>query len=312
MPSYALADRLMDRYMLASTLYRLQEYQRSTVELRKLVPDMESNMGLGNDRTSKARNTLALNLMQLGELSEAISVQERNLDLLRQARVGDEELMTGQSAALARILARADRYEEAIPAQRRALRHYDQHYPAPTVLRELMRMALGDMLLRHGEVTEGLGYLEASVANLKTITDYRPDPIYAEALQGTGNGYRLLGRSPEAQAAFAQACALFGALLGEQSVGALRCRTYQLMDFAAGSPSMPGDPALGRFRALRDQLLTKLPPHQALRAELLLLEAQLLRRAGDADAAIALEQRGVDSYRALVGDAPHLPLRALH
>ena len=311
-PAYALADRLMDRYMHASTLYRLQRYPQSRDELQRLVPEMEANMGLGNDRTCKARNTLALDLMQLGDLGEALAVQQRNLDLLHQAHVGDEDLLVGQTATLTRILARAGRLAEAIPAQRQVVAHFDARYASPTPFRELVRAALGDMLLRDGQTAEGLENLTRSLANLDSISGFQPEPNYVDALLAQGNGYRLAGASARAASALDRACLLYRKLLGAESIALRRCQLYQLMN--AGVPSEPAArrEQLRQFEALRDELLAVLPPHQPLRAELLLLEAGLRRAAGATAAASALEAQGTQSYRALVGAEPSLPLRALH
>jgi serine/threonine protein kinase len=311
-PDYALADRLMDRYMLASTLYRLQQYEDSADELRRLVPEMETNMGVGNDRTGKARNTLALNLTQLGELTEALAIQRRNLDLLAQSRVGDQDVIVAQQATLTRILARLDRYKEAIPIQRHVVEYFDGRYPSPTLLRELFRCSLGDMLARSGEARKGIEHLEECIFNMNKIKDYQPDPLYAESLQSEGNGYRLLRRSAEADAAFSKACALYQSVLGEKSVATLRCRLYKLVAESANTDAAGVSALMPTFRSLRDNLLAQLPIHQALRAELLLVEAELELKIGAIADAGTHEQEGTRSYFDLVGVSPHLPLSGFH
>jgi tetratricopeptide (TPR) repeat protein len=305
-PEYRLADRLMDRYMLGSTLYRLQRYQESADELRRLVPDMEHNMGQSNDRTSKARNTLALDLMQLGELEEALTLQRHNLDLLQQANIGEPELVTGQTATLARILARKDQYAEALRIQQHVVDFYDQLYRTPKPLMEYFRASLGDMLARNGDVEQGLMDLRTAISNLDSIKDYRPDPNYADAVLAMGNALRLLGRTSEAQAAFARASALYQSTLGDaRSLAVLRCRLYGMLDAVEHVGS-------AEFAWLRAELIATLAPHQALRAELLLIEAEIDQRAGRLSEADANRRRGIQLYRSLVGVDPRLPLRGLH
>lgn len=305
-PEYKLADRLMDRYMLASTLYRLQRYQESADELRRLVPDMEHNMGLGNDRTGKARNTLALDLMQLGELDEALAIQHHNLDLLEHADNGDQETLTGQTATLARILARKDQYAEALRIQQHVVDFYDQLYRTPKPITEYFRASLGDMLVRNGDFERGLADLRAAIHNLDSIKDYRPDPNYADAVLAMGNALRLLGRTDEAQAAFARARELYRSTLGgASSLALLRCRLYEMLDTIQHGRS-------AELASLRDEMLAMLAPHQALRAELLLIEADLDQRGGRLSDADANQRRGIRLYRNLVGTDPQLPLRALH
>lgn len=311
-PDYALADRLMDRYMLASTLYRLQRYQESAQELRRLVPDMESNMGLGNDRTSKARNTLALDLAFMGELQEAEAIQRRNLKLLDESHIGDQDLLTGQKATLARILFRSDRFAESIPLQQQVVEYFDHKYASPTTFHEHTRSSLGDMRVRDGDIARGVAGLERAIANLNSIKDYRPDPIFAETLQAQGNGYRLLGRTVDAQESLASACALYDSLLGENSVAAHRCRLYKLLVKAENVDRAGAKSLLIELSAIRDRLNILLPPHQALRAELQLIEAALDRTSGDNATANALEREAIASYQTLVGLPPHLPLRGLH
>ncbi|HEY6922135.1 MAG TPA: serine/threonine-protein kinase, partial [Steroidobacteraceae bacterium] len=305
-PEYALADRLMDRYMLGSTLYRLQRYQESAEELRRLVPDMERNMGASNDRTCKARNTLALDLMQLGELEEALTIQRHNLDILQHAGNGDQETLTGQTATLARILARKDEYAEALRIQQHVVDYYDQLYRTPKPITEYFRASLGDMLVRNGDFEQGLVQLRAAIHNLDSIEGYGPDPNYADAVLAMGNALRLLGNTAEAQAAFARARALYLATLGgAPSLAVLRCRLYEMLDSIQHGRTAD-------LASVRDEMLTMLAPHQVLRAEILLIEADLDRRDGRLKDADANQRRGIQLYKSLVGTDPQLPLRALH
>lgn len=304
-PSYALPDRLMDRYMLGSTLYRMQRFQESADTLRALVPDMEHNMGLRNDRTSKARNTLALDLKELGELDEALAIQRHNLEYLQNSRDGDPDLIAGQQATLTRILGRIDQFGEAIPLQREIVKYFDRKYPSPTYLREMYRFILGDLLIRSGTTAEGVVAVEQSIGNMNRLEDYKPDAAYADMLQSLADGYRLLGRRADAQSTIAKACGLYESLLDAHAIATLRCRVYQVLAGASADP-------LVAFAPLRDELQRALPPHQALRAELSLVEAQLDRETGHTAEAGILEREGASAYRTLVGVAPLLPLRALH
>ncbi len=311
-PEYRLADRLMDRYMLGSTLYRLQRYRESADELRRLVPDMEHNMGQSNDRTGKARTTLALDLMQLGELDEALAIQRHNLDLLQHAKIGEPEMLTGQTATLARILARKDQYAEALRIQQHVVDFYDRLYRTPKPLTEYFRASLGDMLARNGEVEQGLRDLRTAISNFDSIKDYQPDPNYADAVLAMGNALRLSGHTDEAQAAFARAGTLYQSTVGgTRSLAVLRCRLYELLDAIEHGSNGTPTPVV-EFASLRDELFATLAPHQALRAELLLIEAEIDQRAGRLSDADANRQRGIQLYRSLVGVDPQLPLRGLH
>jgi hypothetical protein len=191
--------------------------------------------------------------------------------------------------------------------QRRIVAHFDEKYPMPTYLREILRFSLGDMLVRSGNTVEGLRLLEQSAGNMVRLSDYQPDAAYADILQSEGNAYRLSERAVDARAVLAKACDLYAALLTDQSIAALRCRVYQLL-------AKPEDSRqnLVEFLQLRDQLNRLLPPHQALRAELMLVEADFDKHVGKNSEATRLTQEGTASYVALVGNAPSLPLRCLH
>jgi hypothetical protein len=101
-------------------------------------------------------------------------------------------------------------------------------------------------------------------------------------------------------------------VLGEKSVATLRCRLYKLVAESANTDAAGVSALMPTFRSLRDNLLAQLPIHQALRAELLLVQAELELKIGTIADAGTHEQEGTRSYFDLVGVSPHLPLSGFH
>jgi serine/threonine-protein kinase len=220
---FDVTDQLVNRYALASILFRERKYSQSLEVLNRLVPEMDQHIGPRHDRTIKARALLAQELAETGDFTRAIAEEQANLETATAAHSGDPEQLALQELTMAKILRAAGNFDAGVSHARKGLAYLDAKYSAPTFLRERGRWILGDLLARSGHVKDGIDTLLLAVTNLKRLPGGAAGAAVADALMSLSKAYRLQGDESAAATNLASACQIYDEVLGPDSPTAVQC-----------------------------------------------------------------------------------------
>jgi hypothetical protein len=311
-PGYMLTDQLVDRYQLATILFRKRRYVESVAELTRLVPEMDRHIGARYDRTIKARGLLAQELAEIGDFKRALAEQRINIQSAADSRSSDPERYALQELTFAKILRGADQFAEGIVRARSGLAYYDSKYLAPTWLRERGRWVLGDLLVGAGNFKEGVETLATALRNLQSLEGGGQSAGVADALLSLGNASRLEGDELAAVRDIDGACRIYDSLLGADSQAALRCRIFRILATTTEPQSQNLKNQYQQFEALRVRLAALLTPLHPLRAELDILRSEYLSQLGERTDGANLQASAARAYEDATGVLPHIPLRLLH
>jgi eukaryotic-like serine/threonine-protein kinase len=297
-PGYEITDSLADRYNLARAHYGLAEYAVAVRELATLVPAMDRHLGPRHDRTLKARSLWAQSAAESGRYAEAVALQRDNLAHALARDAVDDDVVSLQRLALAKLLRAAGRPAEGLLLAVQGLAFFDAKYPKPTWLRERARWVLGELQLGAGRIDEGLATLQRAGAHAATLAGHGQHTAYADLLQSQALALHLRGGGDagRAQALMAQAEDIHTAALGAASVPARRARLHRLwLDALA----QPGDAAaIAAFETAAAAWATAGPLPEA---EAALMRAEALAGAGGAELARRERARGADLWQQVLG-----------
>jgi eukaryotic-like serine/threonine-protein kinase len=308
LPGAQTTDRLVDGYNLARVTFVMGDSSAAEAQLRALLPHFDRHVGPQHQRSVVARSLHAQALAELGRHAESVQAQRDNVAHVR-ARPGEAgEDLALQQLTLAKLLRLAARYDEGVPLAREGLAYFERHFAQPTWYRERGRWILGELLLGAGQRVEGLKHIDAAVANVSVMEGALGHPARAEMMVALAIALRRGDRPGESAPLVAAACPVIVAALGETAPAARRCAVVRAWLDALALDAALRAPALAGFVAARESAVAALPERHALRAELLLAQAELLTgMPGHAEQAAALRTRAQTLYAASVG----LPLPAV-
>ncbi len=312
-PGYELTDLLVDRYNLARTRYNLREFATCERELASLVAAMDRQIGPGHDRTIKARALWAQSLAELGKLRPAVQVERQNLQFARSRSSFDADVVSLQELTLAKLLKMSALPREGLPLAREGVAFFDAKYPQPYWNRETARRLLGELLLLDGRVDEAVAALDAAASNARRIDGFAGNPVYADILQAQGMALHrraLKGDLALGTARVQEALGIYQKSFGPNNPATLRCLTQLAWLRALASPA--DAQAAARFQHAATAFAATLPGAHVGHAEILLMEAELSRRAGHGEAARQQLRAGESGWLAALGQAYRPPFIALH
>ena len=264
-PGYSEGDRLMDRYNLARSRFSTGDIRGLEEDLRELAPQLEKHFGARHDRSIVTVGLWAQTLARVGRFDEAVTLQRGNLERVLARTPVDDELVALGQLQLALVLKFAGRYAAALAPGRLGLASYDTLYSEPTNYRERARTIVGEILVGLGRRSEGEALLRAAAANAARLGD---------ASSAVGADAQLVLAISTRNAALAtRACPAIAAGTGSESASSLRCRTIAAWLDALSAAPPERAAAVSKFLVLRDRLLPVLADGQALREELLEMEA---------------------------------------
>ena len=312
-PGVELTDQMVDRLNLARARYLLQEYEPVAAEMAALVPLMDQQIGPTHDRTIKARSLWSQTLVELGDFDHAVEIQETNLDAVSKRPSIDADVLNLQKLTLAKLLKSAARPGEALPLAVEGLAFEDAKYPEPSWVREAARRLVGDLLLQNRQTNEAIAMLHQASMNGARIDGYAGNVKYADLLQAEGLALWRRGQPDDARQALAlldQAMVIYIAKLSASGRATLRCAVHRAWIEAMTRPRDAG--AVAPFLRASELYGDALPKEHIGHAELLLIKAELDRRAGDAAAARRDGQSGREQWLAVMHTEFVPPVLGLH
>lgn len=298
---YPITDRIGTRTQLALLLFNRGDFAAAESSLREVLPLYDRHIGPRHDRTAVTRALFARSLAELGRYREAVDVQTFNVSQVAARTPAEPEAVQLAQLQLVRLLTQAGRHDEAVALGRTVSAFFDARYAQPTRYREAARWYLADALLGAGQRTEGLRTLQASLAQAEQMGKAN-NPLEQA-------GKRLLlavaarsvpGEDGAAEAAN-QACQTYAAALGPTNPRSLKCLAVTRWLDALHATAAERADALSQFIAARDAAVAPLSATHAFRAEMLAAEAEILRAAGQAEAAQARWAEADGLYRRAVG-----------
>jgi tetratricopeptide (TPR) repeat protein len=197
-----LARTLGDSHRLARVATFMVTQCRATGDYDEAVRFGQEALGLARtlgDRAIEVPATSLLGLTHLarGELSDAVTLLERNVALegdLRAERFGSPAIQWAHSGAiLADVLSELGRFDEAIGRVEAALRIVEAADDPLTLWLGLF--PLGSAHLRRGDLPRATQVLERGLALCRTWQFFNGIPLFAATL---GAAYALTGRLDEA------------------------------------------------------------------------------------------------------------------
>jgi serine/threonine-protein kinase len=326
---YELTDFLVDRYNLVRTHYILKEFAQANLDLEKLVPDMDRQIGPEHDRTIKSRALWAQALAELGQFQRAVEIERQNLRYAQSRSSVDEEIVNLQKITLARLLKSSFMPTEGLPLAREGMAFFDAKYPEPFWNREIARRLLGELLLEDHQIDAAMNALETATTNASQIDGYAKNILYADILQVEAMALHVRGHNGEHNGEnsgensgehsgdtersvklLSQALVIFTNTLGENNPATLRCAAHLAWLQALQEP--PDTAATARFEHAAATFGATLPREHVGHAELLLMEAELLRHDGFTDKANDQQKAGMNGWRATMHNEFKPPFIMLH
>jgi serine/threonine-protein kinase len=301
-PAYQLTDRLNTRYALLSTYGFLGDFQRIVDEGRGFIDEATRHLGPQAPLVLATRGMWAQAAVRRGLYAEAVAVQSEVVQRAAGRDTADPEIWHRHRAALAQMLALADRADEALPLAREASAFMDRKYPQPVPPREVQRLWLGQVLLRAGQPAEAERTLALAAEQLGRLPGQAQGQRMAEIRHALGLAQHLAGHAAAARATLADACAQFVRLQGEAAPASRRCRLHEA--WLAGRREA--------FEALATAHAADYPPGHVVHAELQLMRADLLAAEGQAEAARQAREQGQAGWLKALGRPWHPPFAGLH
>ena len=308
LPGYETTDALADRYNLVRAHFSLGDYGRAATDLAALLPEMVRHLGPQHDRTLKARALWAQSEAELGHHALAIATQRENLNHALAREAVDEDVLSLQRLTLAKLLRAGGRYAEGVPLAQQGQAFFDQKYAKPTWLRERGRWVLSELLLGAGRVDEALRLLEQGAAHAAALPGYEQHVFYADLLQSQALALHLrpaqraaeLGKAHDLMA---RAEAINAQALGEQAPATQRTRLHRLW-LGALDGAVPGadiEQARAANAAFELAAADWAQRGGLAAAEVALMQAEWLSRAGRAQDAKRLRDSGAAQWQQVLG-----------
>ena len=310
---YELTDLLVDRYNLARTRFNLHQYSQTNIDLEKLVPDLDQQIGPEHDRTIKARALWAQTLAELGHYQRAIQTQRQNLQYAQSRSSVDEDVISLQKLTLAKLLKVSFQPDEGLPLARDGLSFMDKKYPEPFWTRETARRLLGELLVEDRQIDKAISVFDTALGNASRLDNFDNHTAYADMLQAKAMALHARSRNGDDELGIKllnQALVIYSNVLGANNPAALRCATHLAWLQALQAPSNPT--VRETFERSAMAFAATLPTEHVVNAELLLMRSELSHRANAMTEAHQQLLAGQKEWRATMNNEFKPPFIALH
>ena len=310
-PRNEIVDGLSDQANLARVYNALGDFQSAELELREVLPKLDQHVGVSHDRTLKARSFYAQTLFENGKFSEALEQQERNVANASMRKTLDAEALFTNKFILARLYNATGRFAQAHPLAAEALDFFEKKYDRPNTVREVSRFAYGRALLGLGRLNEADAALVQNQIHFALVPGFLNSPSHALLLQTVAMDKRQLGDYEAALRLLDEAHDIAARTSPTGGLARARiefCRAWVQTLVAIKASLDSADSSLLTFRAARDQLLKALRVNHPHHADVKIIEADLLTKAGRISEAEILRVAGREQYKAILGVALEAPL----
>ncbi len=261
----SLDNQLVWRYGLARIDCYRNEFAQAASALKRVVPEMETVMGVSHPRSIGARSLLSQTLVGLGQFDEAIALQRANLQITEALPAVDDEAVALQRLTLAKLLNFAGRPMDAEPLAKQGFAMYAKKYPQPVYFRERGRWIVADAQLNQGKLDAALVAIESALRFMREIEGHAANLGYAEVLQSYALALRAKGKLTEARTAMNEAVKIFIAKLGNDAPQRIQATFIDAWIAANEEPFNASHPALAAYADTKTRALSLVPeghPHR--------------------------------------------------
>ena len=247
---------LVWRYGVARMDFYRNEFKQAAAALMRIVPEMETVIGVAHPRTVDARSLFSQTLTALGQFDEAVALQRVNLKITETLPAVDGEAVGLQRLTLAKLLTAAGRPLDAERLAQQGFAVFEKKYAvSPTFHRERGRWIVADAQLNQGKLDAALVAIEKALKFMREVDGYAANLGYAEVLQSYALVLRAKGKFIEARAAMNEAATIFNAKLANGAPQRTQAAFIDAWIAASEEPFNANHPALAAFADTKNRAL---------------------------------------------------------